>query len=266
MGGKEYWCALKNCRSNIWESVAYALRSAVARKLRYFHKNVTLFIALTKFAREHLVQAGFEGDRIFVLPNMVAVEDSPTDPFQGRYVAFAGRMSPEKGVDTLLAAGRLLPDIPVCLAGDGPMMPAVVKQVSPNATFLGRLDTQEMTAFYRSARFLVIPSRCFEMCPLVVGEAMSHGLPVIASRIGGLPELVENNVTGFLFEPGNSEDLARKVRLLWDNPDLCRKMGQAGREKAIREYNKDVYYRRLMAVYERAIEVNREQSSSGAVK
>ena len=85
---------------------------------------------------------------------------------------------------------------------------------------------------------------------------MSHGLPVIASRIdGGLLEIVDDGVTGLFFEPGNSEDLANKMKLLWGNPDLCRQLGRAGREKAIREYSEDIYYRRLMAVYERAIEM-----------
>jgi glycosyltransferase involved in cell wall biosynthesis len=86
---------------------------------------------------------------------------------------------------------------------------------------------------------------------------MSHGLPVIASRIGGLQEIVEDGVAGFLFEPGNAEDLAEKMKRLWDNPDLCRQMGRAGREKAIREYSEDVYYERLMAVYQKAISLNK---------
>ena len=124
--------------------------------------------------------------------------------------------------------------------------------------FAGFLDTQKMAAFYRNARFLVLPSKWFEVCPMVIIEAMSNGLPVIASRIGGIPEIVEDGVTGVLFEPGNSEDLAEKMKLLWENPELCRQMGTAGRKKAIREYGEDVYYRRLMDVYQRAIEMNHE--------
>ena len=86
---------------------------------------------------------------------------------------------------------------------------------------------------------------------------MSHGLPVIASRIGGLPEIVEDGITGFLFEPGNSEELASKMKILWENPGLCRKMGQAGGEKAIREYSENIYYKRLIAAYKKAIDINK---------
>ena len=86
---------------------------------------------------------------------------------------------------------------------------------------------------------------------------MSHGLPVIASNIGALSEIVEDGVTGFLFNPGNTEELADKMRLLWENPDLCRKMGKAARDKVIREYGEDLYYKRLVETYHRAIELKK---------
>ena len=84
--------------------------------------------------------------------------------------------------------------------------------------------------------------------------------------MGGLTELVEDGVTGLLFEPGNADELAKKMKLLWDNPDLCRKMGQAGREKAIREYSEDVFYKRLVAVYEMAIELGKGLHGVGKTK
>ncbi len=86
-------------------------------------------------------------------------------------------------------------------------------------------------------------------------EAMMGAKPVVASHIGGIPEIVDDGVTGMLFEPGNAEDLAEKIQYLWDRPDLCRQMGEAGREKALREYSPAKYYERLMAVYEKAIKL-----------
>ena len=127
--------------------------------------------------------------------------------------------------------------------------------------FVKRLDPEKMAAFYKGARFLVVPSKWFEGCPLVVLEAMSHGLPVIASRIGGLPEFVEDGVTGLLFEPGNASELADKIRLLWSDPELCRRMGAAGRKKALREYNEEVYYQGLTAIYDQAIDFNAQAST-----
>jgi glycosyltransferase involved in cell wall biosynthesis len=256
LGGREYWCVLKNCRGNIFESVAYALRSAVARKGRLFFDNVTLFLAVTEFVRRRLIEAGFEDDRIILLPNSVSLPPSLTDPSKGEYAAYVGRLSSEKGVDTMLTAVRRN-GIPVRIAGDGPIRPHLVQIAPKNAVFVGHLNRRRLIEFYRNARFLVVPSICFEALPMAAAEAMSYGLPVITSRMGGLPEVVEDNITGFLVEPGNSEDLASKMKLLWENPELGQKMGQAGREKAIREYSEDVYYCRLLKIYEKAIEINK---------
>jgi glycosyltransferase involved in cell wall biosynthesis len=105
---------------------------------------------------------------------------------------------------------------------------------------------------------LVVPSVCFEQFPMVVLEAMGRALPVIGSRIGGLPEIIEEDRTGNLFEPGNPEDLVGKVRRLWENPQLCRQMGIAGRKKVMREYTEDAYFHNLMAVYQAAIQRSRK--------
>jgi glycosyltransferase involved in cell wall biosynthesis len=261
-GGHEYWCVLKNCRGNLFESLAYATRSAVARKWGFFRENVTVYVPNCEFVKRRLVRAGFAEERIIVLPNMIFLRDYASDVSGGKYVAYAGRFSPEKGVETLLAAATKS-GLPVRLAGDYSAMRSLVKAAPPNAEFLGALNRDQLDEFYRNARFLVIPSRWFEPFANVTLEAMSCGLPVIASRIGGFPEIVEDGVTGFLFEPGNSEDLASKMRLLWENPGLCRDMGRAGHEKVIREYSADRYYERLMAVFTNAIGICRRSTVQG---
>ncbi len=199
-----------------------------------------------------MIDAGFLKEGIIVISNPVVVPDSEVDASGGKYAAYAGRISTEKGIDTLLAAASET-GLPVHLAGDYSSMPELVKTAPKSAQFMGLLNPDQLGSFYRGARFLVISSICFETFGLVAAEAMSQGLPVIASRIGGLPEVVEDGVTGLLFEPGNAKDLAKKLKFLWHNPDLCKKMGHAGRVKAVREYSNDVYYRRLTEVYEKAI-------------
>jgi len=254
--GREYWCILKNCRRNIPESVAYSVRTAVARKFRFFMDNVSVLVPPSEFVKNRLVDAGFRGERILVVPNMSSLPYSVVDASGGEYVAYVGRISPEKGIDTLLTSTRRV-GLPLRIAGDYLAMPEVVKRAPANAKFIGHMIRDQLVGFYRNARFLVVPSICFEAFGIIVVEAMSQGLPVIASRMGGLPEIVEDGETGLLFEAGNSEDLAYKMKLLWENPTLCRQMGQAGREKVIREYGEDVYYNRLMAVYEKAISISK---------
>jgi glycosyltransferase involved in cell wall biosynthesis len=259
-GGHNYWCVLNNCRQNIVESTAYALRTTVAQRLVSFKKNVALFIAPSQFVKTKLIEAGFDECRVVVLPNSSPIPDSSSVPSQGRYVAFVGRISPEKGIETLLGAARST-GLPVRIAGDGPIRPRLVEMSPHNVEFVGFLDRGSIGAFYRGARFAVLPSVSFEPCPLVASEAMSHGLPIIASKIGGLPEIVEDHVTGFLFKPGNSDDLANKMQLLWENPELCHRMGRAGRDKACREYGEDAYFRGLMAAYDKAVETCRDKSA-----
>ncbi|PWB82114.1 MAG: hypothetical protein C3F08_00455 [Candidatus Methylomirabilota bacterium] len=253
VGGREYHCVLQDCRGNLFESVGYALRSMTARKLRLFTDNVTMVIALNQFAKERLVKAGFDEERVVVLPNMVEVPETPIDASRGRYVVFSGRMCPEKGVATLLDAARRTPEIPIRLLGGGPTLEEYSADAPPNATFLGQITGERVVEQYRGARFLVVPSLWFEGCPLVILEAMSNGLPVIASRIGGLPELVDDGVTGLLFEPGDAEELANKMRALWLDTATCRKMGQAGRGRALKEHSESVFWNRLQAIYDAAI-------------
>lgn len=257
VGGHEYMCVLKNCRNNILESSAYALRSNVARRFRLFHDNVNILIVQTPFAKARLMQAGFRNDQITVVPNPTSITESAAVRHKGEYVAFAGRVSPEKGIDILLAAAARMPDIPFKVAGDGPVLSEMMARAPFNVEFLGRLGFDELLDFYRRSRFLVVPSLCFELFGMVVVDAMALGVPVIASSIGGLPHVVEDDVTGLLFEPGNPEALVKEVRRLWEDPQLCDRMGTAGRQKVMREYTEDTYFHNLMTVYQTAIQRSR---------
>lgn len=257
VGGHEYRCVLKNCRNNLLESSAYALRSSVARSFRLFHNNVDVLIALTPFAKAKLMQAGFRDDQVAVVPNPASLAEAAADPSAGEYVAFAGRISPEKGIRTLLAAAAQMPDVPFKVAGDGPVLREMKAHAPQNVEFVGQLLPAGLSDFYSRARMVVVPSVWFEQFPMVVLEAMGRALPVIGSRIGGLPAIIEEDRTGSLFEPGDAESLAQQVRRLWRDPQLCRRMGIAGRQKAMREFTEETYFHNLIAVYQRAIQRSR---------
>lgn len=253
--GREYWCILCNCMNNKFVSIGYALRNYFARRFRLFKDNVTIYICLTEFQRNRLVAEGFPSERCTVIPNMLNTEIVNTNSVSNDYVGYIGRISPEKGVTTLLAAASKFSEIPFKVAGSYDLMPFLLKEAPSNFKFLGKLSGNEVKEFYRSSRFIVLCSIWFEGFPMVILEAMLMSKPVICSRIGGLPEIVEDCVTGLLFDPGNADDLAEKIYYLWEKPDLCRKMGQAGRKKVLREYSPERYYKRLMVVYEKAIEL-----------
>jgi glycosyltransferase involved in cell wall biosynthesis len=254
-GGREYWCLLRNCEGSIFKSLGYALRNWTARKRRSFLANVTIYAALTEFQRQMLIDEGYPAERIMVVPNMASGAEIAASDALGSYVGFVGRVSPEKGIETLREAASLLPDVPFKIAGDYEPSSRLVNGAPPNLEFLGYLGGQNLSEFYQQARLIVLPSVCYEGFPTILPEAMLHGRPVVASRIGGLREIVADGVTGLLCEPGDASDLAGKIRQLWDSPEACRRMGSAGRDKALDQYSPEKYYQRLMAAFARAMEL-----------
>jgi len=259
LGGREYWCVLRNCENDILKSVGYTLRTAAARILRRYYDNVNYFICLSKFQKEILIKEGLPADRVTVLPNplSLAIDAKNTKPING-YVAYVGRISPEKDVLTLMKAAQRLGDVQFKCAGDYHRMPEAVNQKSDNCEFLGQLNAEDIAKFYSNARMVIFSTRCYEGFPTVLLEAMSYGLPVICSRIGGLPEIVEDRVTGLLYEPGNVAELAEKIRMLWDDHSLCQRLGDGGHKKSQEEYTADRLMDQLLSVYDKVIRRKRK--------
>ncbi len=251
-GGKEHWCVFRHCAGSMPRSLGYAVRNLAARTLRLYADNVAVYIVFTQFHRDRLIAEGVPSDRVAILPNMVVPEPTTDAGPLGDYVAFVGRLSPEKGIETLLRAACRCPDIPFRIAGSSAWMPHLVRTAPENVGFVGHLTGRELQDFYRSARMLVMPSVWFETFGMSLVEAMAWQKPTITSRIGALTEVIEEGITGLAVAPGNAEELSEKIRYLWDRPGACRQMGKAGREKVLREYSPTRYYDRLMAVYETA--------------
>lgn len=248
-GGREYWCALTNCRGNWIESGALSLRSMLVRSWGLIVHHVDLFVPPSHCVKQRLIESGIPERSIQVIPNTVRMPETATDPAAGRYVAFAGRLSEEKGAETVIEAARRLPKVPFRLAGEGHLLAALRTAAPPNVEFVGRLDRRNLNRFYEGARMAVVPSIWHEAFGLVAAEAMAHGLPVIASRMGALPEIVDDQKTGILFDALDGKELADAVDRLWSDPGRCRAMGEAGRAKVQREYTREVYYERLLSAY-----------------
>jgi glycosyltransferase involved in cell wall biosynthesis len=144
------------------------------------------------------------------------------------------------------------------IVGDGPLLDAVDDSPTAGIIGLGRKPPDEVAAEMKSACFLIFPSEWYEGFPMTLVESFSHGLPVIASRLGAMAEIVEDGVTGLHFTPGDPEDLAAKVRWAAGHPEEMRRMGPAARRVYERKYTPEVNYRRLMTIYEEAIAENRQ--------
>jgi len=253
LGGKEYWCVLRNCENDMFKSLGYALRNAVARISRSILDNVSIFIVLSQFQKQRFIQAGIPAQKLEILPNMAPQITGASTEQLGEFVTFVGRASPEKGIGDFVAAARRLPDLPFIVAGDTDRVPELVASSPPNVRWLGFLKKKELTEVYVRSRLLVFPFRWFEGFPNVITHAMVLQRPVLAARIGAVPEIVDDGRTGLLFEMGNIEDLVVKLRTLYDDPARCREMGIAGRAKALSAYGPEVVYIRLMQIYHQAL-------------
>jgi glycosyltransferase involved in cell wall biosynthesis len=251
--GREWQCILQNCENNYLKSIGYALRNAGARLSGRIVNNVDLFVVLSEFQKRRFVDGGINPERIEILPNFISDSDiSAHDSAAGESIAFVGRVSPEKGIAQFLEAARNLKDYRFAVAGRSNKMPGIENSASSNVKFFGFFNGNRLDDFFKRIRVLVFPCAWFEGFPNVIAKAMACGKPVVASRIGALPEIVDDGVTGLLFEPGNAADLAEKIQYLWERPQLCKEMGHAGLEKARRDYSQQRSYERLMAIYEKA--------------
>ncbi|MGC4252733.1 MAG: glycosyltransferase family 4 protein [Sphingobium sp.] len=241
---------LRDCRGNRMESAAFALRHGVARWRDFYRRHVSRFIVLTGFSRDWLHEhARIPLDRISVNECVIPAAPCPVDPAEGRYIAFVGRFVPEKGLDLFLEAARMA-DVPVHVAGPAGCDPAplaargVPVTITRNAAMLAQV--------YRGARALAVPSLWFETFAIVAAEAMAHGVPVVASRIGALNDTVREGKTGLHFNPGDAADLARQLRRIWDDPRLCRALGNAAYSDVLSRFDEDAHFNRLLQAYEQA--------------
>jgi glycosyltransferase involved in cell wall biosynthesis len=253
VGSGEWQCVRNNCRDSLIQSVAYAIRSGIARRKRWFIDNVSVFVALSNFAKHQLQQSGFAPERIVVRPNCVRLsEEASAIDEAGAYIAYVGRLTYEKGVD-LLCAAAVATRLPVRIAGDVTKWPDLAARYSDNVTFCGVLRGEQLQKFYREARFIVVPSRWWEVCPIVVLEAMNYGCPVLASDSGGLPEMLDLGRAGLLFTSGSEQDLARAMNLLWHDMPLRARLSLAARQRVAAEYDEKNYLQDILGIYRRAM-------------
>ena len=257
--GVRYGCY----RGSRFQTLPVASMLAFHKWRRTWHEKVNRFIALTEFAKEKFVQAGFPAQKLVVKPNFVSIPEI-TAKQKGGYAVFVGRLSVEKGVETLLQAWQDLPNLPLKVIGDGPLLNKAISQSPKSVGVLGRKNHDETLSLMTNAFFLVMPSEWSEGFPMVIGEAMACGVPVVASRLGAMAEIIDDGRTGILFEPGNAKDLASKVRWLFEHPEKAEEMGRNARTEYEVKYTAERNYEMLMDIYQQAIEENRRSAPRSA--
>ena len=250
--GNEWSCVRYNCECNRLKSIGYTLRNVYARWTGAYRKNVAAFACITDFQRQKLIAAGYEAERVTVIPNGI---DAPTsyDLTGGNYVAYIGRLSYEKGYDLLIEVARRNPSIPFRFAGAKREQSDM--EIPGNVEFMGYLQKEELSDFICHSRFVVMPSRCYEGFPMAILEAACYGKPTIGPAHGGFTEIIGRGeqAIGDLFEPNNFDDLEQKVVSLWNRPAEIARLGEKAFEKLKREYSSEVIYQKWDNLFQKLI-------------
>ncbi len=258
-------------RKSRFATLPLAAMIALHRRLKTWEGHVDAFVVLSDFQKKKMVNAGLRPPNIHIKPPFYANPPSPlTWKERESKVIFIGRLGTEKGIHVLIDAWRLwgngAPQLEII--GDGPERVRLQKSVNGNGmgdkiSFLGQLPFMEVQRRLRLARLLVLPSLCFEGFPMAIIEAFSLGVPVAASDIGPLPNIVKNAESGILYKPGEALSLYHAMKEIWDCSDRLRSLGQGARQEFDKKYTADTNYEILMKIYHTAIE-NR-QSREGLV-
>jgi glycosyltransferase involved in cell wall biosynthesis len=257
LGGGFHNAVQRRCKNGSAVHSAVAAVETAAHRWTGAYRPVARFICPSRFMATKMRDAGVFPDRLVVVPHFAEVATVATKVQAGGDVLFAGRLSPEKGVDTLIeAVGLASPAVRVVIAGDGPERPrleALAERLAPGRVhFLGQIAKAALHDRIRASGLVAVPSRWYENQPMIVLEAFACGVPVVATTLGGLPELVEPGVDGFLVPPDDPAALAATLTRARDDVLLLLSLGAAARRKAERLFAPDRHVEAILATYAEA--------------
>lgn len=262
--GKYYKAVPRRCiKGSFTKSILAALEMYFHHKLLDIYNNVDIFITPSLFLKDKLIEMGFKKD-ILYLPNFVNRFNNVKDEIDNTEdsLVYFGRLSQEKGVAILLEAAKILQHRNYLktrfkVIGDGPLKGMLEKKVETemidNVQFFGYMQGEALYHEIKKSTVVVLPSEWYENNPLSVLEAFALGKPVLGARIGGIPELVKDNITGLTFESGNVDDLIEKITTLLTDSETLKSMGKNARLFVEQDFNADKYYQRLMEIYQSVV-------------
>jgi glycosyltransferase involved in cell wall biosynthesis len=217
---------------------------------------INYFLSPSHFLKNKFSEYGFSNKKIIVIPNFYecSKQNVLKKTINNKYFLYLGRISVEKGIGTLCEAAKIA-NIKLLIAGTGPIKNELEqKYSSDNIKFVGYYSGKKLSNLRKKAWFLVIPSECYENNPFSVIESFSDSVPVIGADIGGIPELVKNNNTGFLFESKDVMQLS-KILLKTNNISVQKRneLGKNGKKQIQINNNPKTYYDKLLKVYKKSI-------------
>lgn len=256
-GKRFYHCAITRCHKDSFsKSLLATLESYLHHQVLNSYRHISYFICPSKFIMDKIQEMGLKGNFIY-LPNFVDMSTiKPSGTKTNNKFVYWGRLSSEKGIFTLIRAFIGL-SVELEIIGEGPLRQKVEevleKNKIKNIRLLGYLSAENLFNRIRDSFAAIIASECYENNPFLALEAFALEKAVIGSRIGGIPELIKDGITGLTFETGNSDDLREKILNLLSNPEKAREMGKNARQFVEQELNSEKHYKKLIEIYNQAI-------------
>ncbi|HOS58566.1 MAG TPA: glycosyltransferase family 4 protein [Syntrophorhabdaceae bacterium] len=251
-----FWNAIRHkCfRDSFLLSGLYATTIGTNRLSGVF-KKIDAFVCTTEFNKQKLMEAGIEEKRLFIKPNYLDITNIEPSVGTGNHIIFLGRLSQEKGLWTLIKAFEKIKDLQLKIVGTGPLEHPLRKYIKENSinniSIEGFKEGDEKNNLIKNALFMVFPSEWYEHFPIVLLEAFAFGKPVIASDIGNMPLIVENEKSGLHFKAGDIDDLIEKIRILSQNNSEITRMGEFARKKIETYYTPEINYKILKSIFQK---------------
>lgn len=251
-GGRFYNCLIRRCKKGSTAASGMAMVEAYTHRLLHIPRQVDAFIAPSRFLQSKFIEFGWPEEKLHFI--RYALRPMPELHLEGYgYGLFIGQLRKKKGVHTLIQALHIAGDPPFHITGDGPEREALEEQASSlglkNTQFLGWKSGDDLRRETDGADYGVVCSEWYENCPFSVFEQQARGKAVIASRIGGLAELIKDKKNGYLFDPGDVDQLADCVRKIIQNTDQRTLMGTEARRQVTMNFDPETQYEALMSLY-----------------
>ncbi len=252
--GKHFWKAtLKRCnRGSLARSFLSTVESYVSKALGSV-SNIDHFITVSHFQRQKVIDLGIPADKVTAIHNFVDASGIEPNSKTGDYFLYFGRLEKMKGLFTLVEAASTIKDIPLLIVGSGNIGQELEKFIEQrqlnHIKILPFCKGETLTELIRNSICSILPSEWYETFGMTLLESFCHGRPVIASRIGGMTEIISDGIDGYLISPKNVEEL--RDRMLWmaQHRQEAVEMGLAGRKKVESQFSSELYYERTMKVY-----------------
>lgn len=253
--GKHFWRALpKRCNKGSLARTALSVTESYFSRILGSHNKFDHFISVCHFNRKKMISYGIPEDKISTVHNFVDVSDITPSFKTGDYLLYFGRLYRAKGIFTLIEAAMPLKHVPLYIVGDGEAVPEIQRMLEQNECehihLLGFKQGDALRELIQNSICMVLPSELYENCPMSILESYAYGKPAIGADIGGIPELIEDGVDGFLFPAGRQDTLRERLLWMFEHKSEAVEMGRMGRQKVETEFNADVHYEKIMKVYQ----------------